>query len=54
VLKYQLLHPEILRGLGEAGHGAQVLIAEATIHWSRAHIPVPGMSTSIWRLTWSV
>jgi L-fucose mutarotase len=28
VLKYQLLHPEILRGLGEAGHGAQVLIAD--------------------------
>jgi L-fucose mutarotase len=28
VLKYQLLHPEILRALGEAGHGAQVLIAD--------------------------
>src|SRR5258705_10818446 len=28
VLRYQLLHPEILRGLGEAGHGAQVLIAD--------------------------
>lgn len=28
MLKYQLLHPEILRGLGEAGHGAQVLIAD--------------------------
>src|SRR5258706_1891988 len=28
VLKYQLIHPEILRGLGEAGHGAQVLIAD--------------------------
>jgi L-fucose mutarotase len=28
VLKYQLLHPEILRGLAEAGHGAQVLIAD--------------------------
>jgi L-fucose mutarotase len=28
VLKYQLLHPELLRGLGEAGHGAQVLIAD--------------------------
>jgi len=28
VLKYQLLHPELLRGLGEAGHGAQILIAD--------------------------
>jgi L-fucose mutarotase len=28
VLKYQLIHPEILRGLAEAGHGAQVLIAD--------------------------
>jgi L-fucose mutarotase len=28
MLKTQLLHPEILRALGEAGHGAQVLIAD--------------------------
>lgn len=28
MLTYQLLHPEILRALGEAGHGAQVLIAD--------------------------
>lgn len=28
MLKYQLLHPEILRGLAEAGHGAQILIAD--------------------------
>ena len=28
MLKYRLTHPEILRGLGEAGHGAQVLIAD--------------------------
>ncbi|HEX2915948.1 MAG TPA: RbsD/FucU family protein [Chloroflexia bacterium] len=28
MLKYQLLHPEILRALGEAGHGAQILIAD--------------------------
>ncbi len=28
MLKYRLIHPEILRGLGEAGHGAQVLIAD--------------------------
>ena len=28
MLKKGLLHPEILRALGEAGHGAQVLIAD--------------------------
>jgi L-fucose mutarotase len=28
VLKTRLLHPEILAALGEAGHGAQVLIAD--------------------------
>jgi L-fucose mutarotase len=28
MLTYPLLHPEILRALGEAGHGAQVLIAD--------------------------
>ena len=28
MLKYQLLHPEILHALGSAGHGAQVLIAD--------------------------
>jgi len=28
MLKYQLLHPEILQALGEGGHGAQVLIAD--------------------------
>ena len=28
MLKYSLLHPEVLRGLGEAGHGAQILIAD--------------------------
>ena len=28
MLKYHLLHPEILRALGEAGHGAQILIAD--------------------------
>lgn len=28
MLKTQLLHPEILRALGEAGHGAQILIAD--------------------------
>jgi L-fucose mutarotase len=28
MLKTRLLHPEILRALGEAGHGAQILIAD--------------------------
>lgn len=28
MLKSSLLHPEILRALGEAGHGAQILIAD--------------------------
>jgi L-fucose mutarotase len=28
MLKYQLLHPQILQALGEGGHGAQVLIAD--------------------------
>lgn len=28
MLKYQLLHPEILEALGMAGHGAKILIAD--------------------------
>ncbi len=28
MLKTQLIHPEILRALGEAGHGSQILIAD--------------------------
>lgn len=28
MLKYQLIHPEILDALGQAGHGAKVLIAD--------------------------
>jgi L-fucose mutarotase len=28
MLKTRLLHPEILRALGEAGHGAQILVAD--------------------------
>lgn len=28
MLTYRLLHPEILRALGEAGHGSRVLIAD--------------------------
>ena len=42
MLKYQLLHPQILQALGEGGHGAQVLIADgnyplATRSHSNAH-----------------
>ena len=28
MLTYQLIHPEILQALGQAGHGAQVLISD--------------------------
>ena len=28
MLRYQLLHPEILAALGRAGHGSQILIAD--------------------------
>ena len=28
MLRYQLLHPEILAALGGAGHGSQILIAD--------------------------
>jgi L-fucose mutarotase len=28
MLKYQLLHPEIARALGAAGHGARILLAD--------------------------
>lgn len=28
MLKYRLLHPELLQALGEAGHGSRVLIAD--------------------------
>ncbi len=28
MLRSQLIHPEILRALGEAGHGSQILIAD--------------------------
>jgi L-fucose mutarotase len=38
MLKYQLLHPGILAGLGEAGHGARLLIADGNYPFStRAH-----------------
>jgi L-fucose mutarotase len=38
MLKYQLLHPEILQALGAAGHGAQVLIADGNYPFAtRSH-----------------
>jgi L-fucose mutarotase len=38
MLKYQLIHPEILGALGSAGHGSKVLIADGNYPFStRAH-----------------
>ncbi len=38
MLKYQLLHPEILEALGGAGHGSKVLIADGNYPFAtRAH-----------------
>jgi L-fucose mutarotase len=38
MLKYELLHPEILAALGTAGHGAQVLIADGNYPFAtRSH-----------------
>jgi L-fucose mutarotase len=38
MLKYQLLHPEILAELGRAGHGSKVLIADGNYPFStRSH-----------------
>jgi L-fucose mutarotase len=38
MLKYQLLHPEILAALGGAGHGSKILIADGNYPFStRAH-----------------
>ena len=34
MLKYQLLHPEILAALGGAGHGSKVLIADGNYPFS--------------------
>jgi L-fucose mutarotase len=34
MLKYTLLHPEILEALGRAGHGAKVVIADANYPFS--------------------
>ena len=38
MLKYQLLHPEILAALGGAGHGSRILIADGNYPFAtRAH-----------------
>lgn len=38
MLRYKLLHPEILAALGSAGHGAQILIADGNYPFAtRAH-----------------
>ena len=38
MLKYKLLHPEILQALGGAGHGSRILIADGNYPFStRAH-----------------
>lgn len=39
MLTYRLLHPEILRALGEAGHGAQLLIADGNYPLSTSTHP---------------
>jgi L-fucose mutarotase len=39
MLKYQLLHPQILKALGAAGHGSQVLIADSNYPFSTGSHP---------------
>ena len=39
MLKYRLLHPQILQALGEAGHGAQVLIADGNYPFATGSSP---------------
>lgn len=34
MLKYKLLHPQILKALGSAGHGAQIVIADSNYPFS--------------------
>lgn len=34
MLRYKLLHPQILRSLGAAGHGSQILIADSNYPFS--------------------
>jgi L-fucose mutarotase len=55
MLRYQLLHPEILAALGGAGHGAQILIADGNYPFETRSNPMarrvflnlaPGMLTA--------
>jgi len=39
MLKYQLLHPEILEALGGAGHGSKILIADGNYPFSTRAFP---------------
>ncbi len=39
MLKYQLLHPEILAALGAAGHGSRVLIADGNYPFATKSSP---------------
>ena len=50
MLKYRLLHPELLRALGEAGHGARVLVADGNYPLvTRSPERGRGTCTSTWR-----
>ncbi len=56
MLKTRLLHPAILEALGEAGHGAQVLIADgnyplATRTFERAHRVYLNLAPDLLRVT---
>jgi L-fucose mutarotase len=56
MLKTRLLHPGILEALGEAGHGAQVLIADAnypllTRSYDRAHRVYLNLASDLLRVT---
>ena len=55
MLRYQLLHPEILAALGGAGHGSQILIADGNYPFETRSNPIarrvflnlaPGMLTA--------
>ena len=39
MLRYKLLHPQILEALGSAGHGAQILIADSNYPFSTGAHP---------------
>lgn len=56
MLKTRLLHPGILEALGEAGHGAQVLIADGnyplgTRSYERAHRVFLNLAPGLLRVT---